>query len=186
MLILFFRILFCHHNQITAISSQHPITGQRNASCLISNIIGTYWVQARTVWIQIRLQFFCQNSEYDQKIPQSQTEDKPMAQRGRATQPSRNTRKTTKQSNQLSLQIQIVLTFQAFIRPSVYSQIDHLLASFFILRSKNMATYDIHIMESLPGILRNRRNDIYSRRTGNKGQILSGTGYKGNIGEHGT
>ena len=38
MLILFFRILFCHHNQITAISSQLPITGQRNASCLISNI----------------------------------------------------------------------------------------------------------------------------------------------------
>ena len=95
MLILFFRILFCDHNQITAISSQHPITGQRKASCLISNIIGTYWVQARTVWIQIRLQvFFFKHSEYDQKIPQSQTEDKPMAPRGRATQPSRDTRKT--------------------------------------------------------------------------------------------
>ena len=36
----------------------------------------------------------------------------------------------TKQSNQLSLQTQIVLTFQAFVRPSVYSQIGHLLASF--------------------------------------------------------
>ena len=44
-----------------------------------------------------------------------------------------------------------------------------------------MAKYDIHIMESLPGILGNRRNDIYSRGTGNKCQILSGTGYKGNI-----
>ena len=87
----------------------------------------------------------------------------------------------TKQSNQLSLQIQIVLTFQAFVRPSVYSQIGHLLA-FFILRGKHMAKYDIHIMESLPGVLGNRRNDIYSRGTGNKGQILSGTGYKGNIG----
>ena len=34
------------------------------------------------------------NSEYDQEIPQSQTADKPMAPRGRATQPSRDTRKT--------------------------------------------------------------------------------------------
>ena len=33
-------------------------------------------------------------SEYDQEIPQSQTADKPMSPRGRATQPSRNNRKT--------------------------------------------------------------------------------------------
>ena len=33
-------------------------------------------------------------SEYDQEIPQSQTTDKPMAARGRATQPSRDTRNT--------------------------------------------------------------------------------------------
>ena len=33
-------------------------------------------------------------SENDQGIPQSQTADKPMAPRGRATQPSRDTRKT--------------------------------------------------------------------------------------------
>ena len=33
-------------------------------------------------------------SEYDQEIPQSQTADKPMALRGRAAQPSRDTRKT--------------------------------------------------------------------------------------------
>ena len=49
-----------------------------------------------------------------------------------------------------------------------------------------MAKYDIHIMESLPGVLGNRGNDIYSRGTGNKGHILSGTGFKGKIGEHGT
>ena len=49
-----------------------------------------------------------------------------------------------------------------------------------------MAKYDIHIMESLPGVLGNWRNDICSRGMGKKGQILSGTGYKGNIGEHGT
>ena len=34
------------------------------------------------------------NSEYDQELPQSQTTDKPMALRGRVTQPSRDTRKT--------------------------------------------------------------------------------------------
>ena len=33
-------------------------------------------------------------SEYDQEIPQSKTVDNPMAPRGRAAQPSRDTRKT--------------------------------------------------------------------------------------------
>ena len=33
-------------------------------------------------------------SEYDQEIPQPQTADNPMVPRGRATQPSRDTRKT--------------------------------------------------------------------------------------------
>ena len=42
-------------------------------------------------------------SEYDQKIPQSQTADNPLSPRGRAAQPSRDTRKKIKQSNQLSL-----------------------------------------------------------------------------------
>ena len=35
-------------------------------------------------------------SEYDQEIPQSQTADSPVAPRGRAAQPSRDTRKTNK------------------------------------------------------------------------------------------
>ena len=35
-------------------------------------------------------------SEYDQEIPQSQTADNPVAPRGRATQPSRDARKTNK------------------------------------------------------------------------------------------
>ena len=35
-------------------------------------------------------------SEYDQEIPQSQTADNPMAPRGRAAQPSRDTMKTKK------------------------------------------------------------------------------------------
>ena len=34
------------------------------------------------------------NSEYDQEIPQSQTADNPVAPRGRAAQPSWDTRKT--------------------------------------------------------------------------------------------
>ena len=34
------------------------------------------------------------NSKYDQEIPQSQTADNPVAPRGRAAQPSRDTRKT--------------------------------------------------------------------------------------------
>ena len=34
-------------------------------------------------------------SEYDQEIPQSQTADNPMSPRGRATQPSLDTRKTS-------------------------------------------------------------------------------------------
>ena len=42
-------------------------------------------------------------SEYDQEIPQSQTADNPMAPRGRATQLLRDSRKTTKHGNQLSL-----------------------------------------------------------------------------------
>ena len=33
-------------------------------------------------------------SEYDQEIPQSQTADNPLAPRGRAAQPSRDTRRT--------------------------------------------------------------------------------------------
>ena len=34
------------------------------------------------------------SSKYDQEIPQSQTADNPMVPRGRAAQPSRDTRKT--------------------------------------------------------------------------------------------
>ena len=40
------------------------------------------------------INIFKKVSEYDQEIPQSQTADKPMAPRGRATKPSRDTRKT--------------------------------------------------------------------------------------------
>ena len=42
----------------------------------------------------VRYWYDFQNSEYDQVIPQSQTADNPTAPRGRAAQPSRDTRKT--------------------------------------------------------------------------------------------
>ena len=37
-----------------------------------------------------------ENSEYDQEIPQTQTAEEPVASQGRATQQSRDTRKTNK------------------------------------------------------------------------------------------
>ena len=40
--------------------------------------------------------FLDKNSEYDREMPQSQTEDKPVAPRGRATHQSRGLRKTNK------------------------------------------------------------------------------------------
>ena len=46
-------------------------------------------------------------SEYDQEIPQSQTADNPVASRGRAAQPSRDTGRQIKQSNQISLPHQV-------------------------------------------------------------------------------
>ena len=42
----------------------------------------------------VRYWYDFQNSEYDQEIPQSKTANNSMAPRGRAAQPSRDTRKT--------------------------------------------------------------------------------------------
>ena len=41
-----------------------------------------------------KLILYKKKSEYDQEIPQSQTADKPMVPRGRATQQSQDARKT--------------------------------------------------------------------------------------------
>ena len=49
---------------------------------LLTNLLNYYQVKEKIV------------SEYDQEIPQSQTADNPVASRGRAAQPSRDTRKT--------------------------------------------------------------------------------------------
>ena len=49
-----------------------------------------WWLQ----WLQ-GIVFLCKIvREYDQEIPRSQTADKPIAQQGKATQPSQDTRRT--------------------------------------------------------------------------------------------
>ena len=53
------------------------------------SIIFLYLYIAALIFIHLKIV-----SEYDQEIPQSQTADNPMAPRGRAAQPSRDTRKT--------------------------------------------------------------------------------------------
>ena len=53
-----------------------------------------YHEQTYMLQFQLMLITILKNSEYDQEIPQSQTADNPVAPRGRAAQPSRDTRKT--------------------------------------------------------------------------------------------
>ena len=59
-------------------------------------MIGNHYIGHFIFLRGVAFQVFCFKIviEYDQEIPQSQTADKPMAPRGRATQQSRDTRKT--------------------------------------------------------------------------------------------
>ena len=52
-------------------------------------VYSSYITLASNIFKQTKI-----GSEYDQKIPQSQTADNPVAPRGRAAQPSRDIRKT--------------------------------------------------------------------------------------------
>ena len=59
------------------------------------------YVTAHFTFVHLHLKIHCIihggskiESEYDQEIPQSQTADNPVAPRGKAAQPSRDTRKT--------------------------------------------------------------------------------------------
>ena len=65
-------------------------------ACLFTLIPTQTW-SALHIFTYINI-FYCMRlkivSEYDQEIPQSQTADNPMAPRGRAAQPLRDTRKT--------------------------------------------------------------------------------------------
>ena len=67
---------------------------------MFSNFIGTYPILGKEYsLLTFKLCFLINRkriSEYDQEIPQSQTADNPMAPYGRATQQSRDTRKTNK------------------------------------------------------------------------------------------
>ena len=51
-------------------------------------------IELNWVFLSVLICICYKNSEYDQEIPQSQTADNPVAPRGRAVQPSRDTRKT--------------------------------------------------------------------------------------------
>ena len=53
--------------------------------------ISVHWMKVLCLYIQLVPKIV---SKYDQEIPQSQTADNPVAPRGRAAQPSRDTRKT--------------------------------------------------------------------------------------------
>ena len=55
---------------------------------LIFNTLQNFFISENFIFLSIK------NSEYDQEIAQSKTTDNPMAPRGRATQPSWDTRKT--------------------------------------------------------------------------------------------
>ena len=162
--------------------------------CLLGN--------ARTVWIQIRLQVLSKIVSMIRKYHNHKPKTNPWHREEEPHNHHKTPGRQTKQSNQLSLPHQDDCeTTRMDIKPCLKApeqsdtkidsspqvsnsliQIGLTLASFFILRGKHIAKYDIHIMEYLPGVLRNRGNGIYSRGTGNKGQILSGTEYKGNIG----
>ena len=81
--------------------SEHPYIA--NAQCDFSFKIVSNCVTFLKIRMNIgdRIRYFCNRkisakivNEYDQEIPQSQTADNPVAPRGRAAQPSRDTRKT--------------------------------------------------------------------------------------------
>ena len=64
----------------------------------IKNLVQNYWSDLKIIWHKWS---FADSrpkivSKYDQEIPHSQTADNPLAPRGRAAQPSRDTRKTHK------------------------------------------------------------------------------------------
>ena len=65
-----------------------------NRSALISNIIYCFYLQWTLFYFYFGTKISKIVSEYDQEIPQSQTADNPVAPRGRAAQPPRDTRKT--------------------------------------------------------------------------------------------
>ena len=71
-----------------------PITALYKTASVVGTVDITALYKATSVVGTVVNTSLYKNSKYDQEIPQSQTTDNPMAPRGRATQPSRDTRKT--------------------------------------------------------------------------------------------
>ena len=71
-----------------------PITALYKTASVVGTVDITAMYKATYVMGTVVNTSLYKNSKYDQEIPQSQTTDNPMALPGRATHPSRDTRKT--------------------------------------------------------------------------------------------
>ena len=60
----------------------------------LNSLLLTFKAHNHKLYVFCRPLNYLKNSEYDKEIPQSQTADNPVAPRGTAAQPSRDTRKT--------------------------------------------------------------------------------------------
>ena len=79
----------------TSIVETVPITALYKTASVVGTVDISALYKATSVVGTVVNTSLYKNSEYDQEIPQSQTRDNPMAPQGRATQPSRDTRKTS-------------------------------------------------------------------------------------------
>ena len=78
----------------TSLVGTVPITALYKSASVVGTVVITALYKATSITGTVVNTSRYKNSKYDQEIPQSQTTDNPMTPRGRATQPSRDTRKT--------------------------------------------------------------------------------------------
>ena len=71
-----------------------PITALYKTASVVGTVVITALYKATSVVGTVFNTSLYKNSKYDQEIPQSQTTDNLMTPRGRATQPSQDTRNT--------------------------------------------------------------------------------------------
>ena len=81
-----FRIIMPEKNQL---DSWIKSTKKKKKNVLVECSVSTQKQPLSKVYVSTKIV-----SQYDQEIPQSQTADNPVAPRGRAAQPSQDTRKT--------------------------------------------------------------------------------------------
>ena len=108
MLILFFphTILSSQpdYSYIETTSHHGPLSArQRNASCLISNVIGAYWTLARTVWTQVRLQVLSKIVSMIRKYHNYKPKTNPWHREEQPHNHQETPGRQTKQSSQLSI-----------------------------------------------------------------------------------